>query len=160
MDALDTIATSTLFRGLVRNQCASFVPVARERQVPQGEYLFRLGQEARALFIVRSGVVELTVPLAMNGRERDVVMEQARAGETVAWSALIEPYRFTMSGRTATDVGLLEFARTDLQAMLALNPEAGVRIMTNLAKVVGRRLHVVQAMWNRELQRTVTETFG
>jgi glutaminase len=160
MDAAATIAASTLFRGLTPGQCEPFVSIARARELPGGEYVFRLGQEAATLFVVRSGIVELTVPMMMTGDERDVVLEEAHEGDTLAWSALVQPHRFTMSGRARTDVDLLGFARRDLQTMLALQPDAGLRIMSNLAQVIGRRLHVVQTMWNRELQRTVSETFG
>lgn len=160
MDAAATIASSRLFRGLTPGQCEPFGSIAHERHVPAGEYVFRLGQEAAVLFVVCSGVVELTVPLKMTGDDREVVVEEAREGETVAWSALVEPHRFTMSGRARTDVDLLGFARRDLQTMLAVQPDTGLRIMTNLAQVIGGRLHVVQTMWNRELQRTVSNTFG
>ena len=160
MDAAAAIASSTLFRGLTPAQCEPFASIARERHIPAGEYLFRLGQDANALFIVCDGVVELSVPLKLTGDDRDVVVEEAHAGDTVAWSALVEPHRFTMNGRAGTDVDLIGFPRRDLQSMLAVQSDAGVRIMTNLAQVIGRRLHVVQTLWNRELQRTVSETFG
>lgn len=157
MDTAALIASSSLFRGLTTEQCAPFVPIARKRHVPAGEYLFRLGEEATSLFIVCDGVIELAVPLRMAVDDRDVAVQEVRRGETAAWSALIEPHRFTMSGRASTDVDLLEFARRDLQTILATHADAGLRIMSNLALVIGRRLHVVQAMWHRELQRTVDE---
>lgn len=157
MDTAAVIASSSLFRGLTAEQCAPFVSIARERRVPAGEYLFRLGEEAAALFVVCSGVVELAVPLRVTVDDRDVVVQEARMGETVAWSALIEPHRFTMSGRAGTDVDLLEFPRRDLQSILATHADAGLRVMTNLALVIGHRLHVVQAMWHRELQRAVSD---
>lgn len=157
MDIAAVIASSTLFRGLTAEQCAPFVPIARQRHVAAGEYLFRLGEDAAALCIVRTGVVELAVPLRMTLDDRDVVVQEAREGDTVAWSALIEPHRFTMSGRAGTDVDLIAFPRRDLQTTLATHSDAGLRVMTNLALVIGRRLHVVQAMWHRELQRAVTE---
>lgn len=159
MDAASTLAASALFHGLTIEQCAPFVPIAHARTVPAGEYVFRLGEDAGALFIVRAGSIELTLPLKMTGDDRDVTVEEAGEGDTIAWSALIEPHRFTMSARAGTDVELLAFARRDLQTMLAALPDAGVRIMTNLARVIGRRLHLVQTMWHRELQRTVSDTF-
>ncbi len=162
MDATTAIAASTLFRGLTPGQCETFGTIARKRRIPAGEDVFRLGQEATMLFVVCSGVVQLTVSLKLKttGDDRDVVVEEVGEGETLAWSALVEPHRFTMSGRARTDVDLLGFARRDLQTMLAVHPDAGLRIMTNLAQLISRRLGVVQAMWNRELQRTVSGTFG
>ena len=83
-----------------------------------------------------------------------------RAGETVAWSALVAPFRFTMSGRAGTDVELIAFSTRELQAAIEAYPDAGVRVVTNLAAVIARRLQVMHAMWTRELQRTINVTFG
>lgn len=159
-DALQVIAASSLFHGLSMEQCQAFAPLARPQHVAKGEYLFRLGQSASTLFIVRSGVVELTMPLSMKGEDQEVAVEEAHAGETVAWSALIDPYRFTMSARAGSDVELLGFSPPDLRAALAVQPDVGLRILTNLAQVIARRLQVTQTMWTRELQRAVNATFG
>ena len=159
-DVLQVIAASSLFHGLSMEECQAFVPLARPQLVAKGEYLFRLGQLAPTLFIVRSGLVELTMPLSMRGGDQDVAVEEARAGDTVAWSALIDPYRFTMSGRAGSDVELLGFSPSDLQAALAAQPDIGLRILTNLAQVIARRLQVTQTLWTRELQRAVNVTFG
>lgn len=155
-----TLAASALFRGLSAEQCEPFVALVSEQHLAPGQILFQLGQPADALFIVRDGVVDLTMPLSMQGRDRDVVVQEAGTGETVAWSALIEPYRFTMNARARTEVELLAFSPRAFRVAVARHPDAGVWIMTNLAKVIARRLQVMHAMWTRELQRTVHETFG
>jgi CRP-like cAMP-binding protein len=160
MDALNVATGSSLFWGLSARQCEPFVALARVQRAPKNHYLFRLGQPAEALLIVDSGVVELTMPLAMNGKEREVVVQEAAAGDTIAWSALVEPYRFTMSARAGTDVQLLAFSAGELQAAIDAQPEAGLRIVANLARVIGRRLQVIHTMWTRELQRAVNDTFA
>ncbi|MBI2216124.1 MAG: Crp/Fnr family transcriptional regulator [Candidatus Rokubacteria bacterium] len=160
MDASNAVTGSSLFWGLSARQREPFAALARVQRVPEDEYLFRLGQPAEALLIVESGVVELTMPLSMNGKEREVVVQEAGAGETIAWSALIEPNRFTMSARAGTNVELLAFSAGELQAAIEAHPEAGLRIVTNLARVIARRLQVMHAMWTRELQRAVDDTFG
>jgi CRP/FNR family transcriptional regulator, cyclic AMP receptor protein len=153
------LTASSLFHGLSASQCEPFEALVREQRLAEHDMLFRIGETADALFIVRSGVIHLTMPLAMHGRDCDVVVQEARAGETVAWSALIEPYRFTMNARAGTDVELLAFSPRAFRIAVAANPDAGVLIMNNLAKVIAQRLQVMHAMWTRELQRTVNETF-
>ncbi len=160
METRYDVAASNLFRGLTATECDPFVALALERTVGKGDYLFRLGEKAESLFIVLSGVVQLTMPLAMKSGDREVVVEEAHPGDTVAWSALIEPYHCTMSARAGTDVDLLVFPPRALEAALAAHSDAGLRVVTNLAKVIARRLQVTHAMWTRELQRVVIETFG
>ncbi|MBI2833027.1 MAG: cyclic nucleotide-binding domain-containing protein [Acidobacteria bacterium] len=160
MAPLHAVAGSRLFSGLIPEQCEPFAPLASEKGVPKGNDLFRLGEPAATLFIIRRGSVDLTMPLSMKGGDREVVMGEAHAGETIAWSALIEPYRFTMSAKASTDVELLAFSSRELWLAMEAHPDAGLRILANLARVIGWRLQVVQTMWTRELQRTVNVTFG
>jgi len=159
-DILQALTASSLFHELSKAQCQAFVPLAHPQHVARGEYLFRLGQPAATLYVVRSGVVELTMPLSMRNGEQEVTVEEARAGDTVAWSALIAPYRFTMSARAGDDVELLGFSSSDLRAALAAKPDVGLSIMANLAQVIARRLQVTQVVWTRGLQRGVDVSLG
>lgn len=160
MDVLTALERSTLFHGVSAAGCEAFAPLVRELRAVQDEYLFRLGEPAESLFIVRRGIVHLTMPLAMNGTVREVVVQEANEGDTIAWSAFIEPFRFTMSARAGTDVDLLGLSTLELHCALEAYPEDGVRIVTNLAKVIARRLQLMHTMWTREFQRAVNETFG
>jgi CRP-like cAMP-binding protein len=160
MDVLQALAASSLFQGVPPAQFEPLVPLAREERVRAGNHIFRLGDRAERLFIIRSGIVHLTMPIAVNGNERDVVVQEAREGETVGWSALVEPYRFTMSAAAGNDVELIAFSTRELQAVVEACPGAGLRIMANLARVIATRLQVMHTMWMRELQRAVSETFG
>lgn len=158
--ALEAMAASTLFRGVSTADCQPFVPITSERRLAKGDDLFRLGQAAESLFIIRTGVVHLTMPLWIKGSEREVVVQEAGAGATIAWSALIEPRRFTMSARMGSDVELLEFAGDRLRAALDAHPGAGLQVMTNIATVIAQRLQVMHTMCARGLQRAVNEAAG
>ncbi len=160
MDTLQAISHSTLFSGVNAEQCEAFLAIAHEQRASQGRYLFRLGDAARTLYIVRSGTVHLTMPIAMNGTVREVVVQEAGECETVAWSAVIAPFRFTMTARAGTDVELIAFSAGELQAACEVHSDAGVRIVTNLATVIARRFQVMHTMWTREIQRAVNVTFG
>jgi CRP-like cAMP-binding protein len=159
MDVLTAVTGSSLFGGLSAAQCEPFAALGRMQHVARHEHLFRLGQSAEALLIVHSGIVELTMPLSMNGKEREVVVQEAAEGETIAWSALVEPHRFTMSARAGTDVEVLAFSAAELQRAIEAHPEAGLQVVTNLARVIARRLQVMHTMWTRELQRAVNDRF-
>jgi CRP-like cAMP-binding protein len=160
METLTSLTDSNLFQGISANRCQPFVPLAQFELVNEGDHIFRLGERAERLFIVRHGIVNLTMPMSVNGREREVVVQEARPGDTIGWSAVIEPYRFTMSAVAGSSVELIAFSTRELQSVVEACPDAGLRIMTNLAKVIARRLQVMHAMWTRELQRAVSETFG
>jgi hypothetical protein len=50
---------------------------------------------------------------------------------------------------------VIAFSRDVLQAHFAAHPAVGYTICLNLSTIVGKRLHLFQAMWLREMQRTV-----
>jgi CRP-like cAMP-binding protein len=94
--------------------------------------------------------------MSVRGREEDVFVEESAPGQAVGWSALIPPYRFTLTATAALyDAEVIALPREVLLKYFAGNPAAGYKIALNLAVVVGHRLHLFQTMWLREMQRTV-----
>jgi CRP-like cAMP-binding protein len=94
--------------------------------------------------------------MRVRGREEDVFVEERGPGQTVGWSALIPPYRFTLTATAALhEAEVITLARESLLKYFATNPTAGHKMALNLAVVVGHRLQLFQTMWLREMQRTV-----
>ena len=67
--------------------------------------LFRLGAPADHLYIVDRGRLSLTLPMQVQGREQDVQVEERLPGQTVGWSGLIPPYRFTLKATGVVALG-------------------------------------------------------
>ena len=94
--------------------------------------------------------------MQVRGREEDIFVEERSPGQTVGWSALIPPYRFTLTATAPLLTRQLSPCRGKRCAsILAANPAAGYKIALNLAVVIGHRLQLFQTMWLREMQRTV-----
>jgi CRP-like cAMP-binding protein len=93
--------------------------------------------------------------MQVRGREEDILIEEKLPGETVGWSALIPPYRFTLSASAAVETAVIALSRDALRGYFETSPAVGYKIVSNLAIVVGHRLQLVQAMWLREMQRTI-----
>ena len=93
--------------------------------------------------------------MLVRGQQEDVLFEEQGCGETVGWSAMVPPYRFTLSAAAPLETELIALSREALTAFCEREPEIGRRISLNLAILVGQRLQLVQAMWMREIQRAV-----
>ncbi len=159
MDNLHSIENSNLLKGLSTEQMRAMAEVAREFGVKKGEYLFKLGSEAITLFVVSSGVIRLTLPMHVFGGDKELMVEELSSGKTIAWSALVAPHVLTLSAKATTDAELIGFQHKELLDVFEAKPDLGYRIMTNLALVVGQRLHTTQTMWARELQRFISEKY-
>jgi CRP-like cAMP-binding protein len=68
---------------------------------------------------------------------------------------MVPPYRFTLEARAPLDAEVLAFSRAALLDYLAARPAVGQIVMRNIASVIGQRLQVFQAMWLREMQRSL-----
>ena len=159
MTAIEKLTEAELFAGLSDEQARTLAGLASRRNAAAGETLFRLGDPADEFYVVRRGRVELTFPLVVMGETKDTRFQSLEAGRTVAWSALVPPYRLTLSARASTEVELLAFERTRVLQLFEQHPAMGHVVMSNLSRVVAARLHEVVALWVREVQRNVSQTY-
>ncbi len=144
-----------LVAGLPPLDAAGVLSLGTPMSLSAGAVLFGLGSEADSLYLIRRGRINLTLPLHVGGREEDVLIEERTPGQTVGWSALIPPHRFTLTATAPLPTEVTVFRRTTLLEYLQGRPDVGYALAMNVAALVGQRLQVFQAMWLREMQRVV-----
>ena len=144
-----------LLWGLQADESARVAAIGTRAQFAGGITLFGLGADAETMYVLERGRIALTLPVQIGGRQEDVLVEERQAGQTVGWSALIPPHRFTLKATALVDTEAIAFTRTALLDFFAANPVVGYAVTRNLAAVIGQRLQVFQAMWLREMQRVI-----
>lgn len=146
------LTRSMIFDGIPDDVVETFC--AQGQEIPYGvnDLLFQRGEDANELMILKEGVVELMIPVQIMGVTRELSMETKQPGDVVAWSALVDPYHFTLSARCTSDCILTRFNRNTLYTFFESDPRAGYLFMRNLAGVIGRRLQAMQTMWMHDLQ--------
>jgi len=65
-----------LVHGLPPADAAAVLALGVPRQLSPGEVLFRLGDRADAVYLIRSGRISLALPMRLAGRDQDVVVEE------------------------------------------------------------------------------------
>ncbi len=148
-------AHSDLLLGLPAEDANAVMAVGLPVSLSSGGVLFHLGDEANDVFLVVRGRVELTLPMRIRDHEEDVLLEEKGPGETLGWSGLIPPYRFTLKAEASVETELLAFPRAALLSHFEAYPAVGLAVTRNVATVIGHRLKVFQALWLREMQRMV-----
>lgn len=146
-----------LLKGLSPAEVDQVLALGARIKVPNGGSLFRLGDPADRLFLTERGRIRLTLPMLVRNREEDILIEEKSPGEMVGWSAMVPPYRFTLSATAPLESEVIALPRESLCAYCERSPAVGYKIGLNLAILVGQRLQLVQAMWLREMQRTVEQ---
>ena len=144
-----------LFAGLTDDQAQEVVALGARQTLAAGERLFDLGEAAESLFVLQVGRVALSLPMKLQGVEKDVLIEERVPGEAFGWSALVPPHRFTLKASASMESEVLALPRVALLDHFEARPEVGYAVSRDVAAVVGQRLQVLQAMWLREMQRVV-----
>lgn len=144
-----------LLTGLRPEQARDVMALGKRLVLSSGAELFRLGDTAESLYVIVRGRVRLTLPMQVRGAEEEILVEERTPGQTVGWSALTPPYRFTLTARVPLETEVLTLSREALRAHFEEHPDVGMTVSMNVAAVVGERLQLFQAMWLREMQRTV-----
>src|ERR1019366_8751637 len=144
-----------LLKGLTQGEVDMTLALGSKRRVSHGEELFHLGGQADHLYLIERGRLKLTLPMQLRGREEDVMVEERSPGQTVGWSALTPPYRFTLTATAPLDTEVIAFSREALREYFAAHPAVGLAVSLNLAAVIGQRLQLFQTMWLREMQRAL-----
>lgn len=147
--------TPDLLQGLAAEETSRIFALGSRLVLTSGAELFHMGDAAENLYLVVRGRVKLTLPMQVRKRVEDVFVEECAPGQTVGWSALIPPYRFTLTASAPLETEVLVLPSEKLREYLATRPEVGCAVSLNLASVIGQRLQVFQAMWLREMERMV-----
>jgi len=141
--------------GLTEEDGDRVLALGRRITLASGEELFHLGDQAECIYVIAQGRLRLTLPMQVRGQNQDVLVEERVPGQTVGWSALIPPYRFTLTAAAPLETEVIALPREALHTHFAAHPEVGYPVSLNLASVIGERLQLFQAMWVREVQRMV-----
>lgn len=150
-----TLIQTDLLEGLSTEDVADLLALGRRERVEAGAALFRLGAPAEALYIVERGRIRLTLPIHVAGRSEELAVEERLPGQMVGWSGLVPPHRYTLNASAPLVTELLALPRAALLVHFAARPAVGYVVCRNLAGIVGQRLQVLQAMWLREMQRSL-----
>lgn len=144
-----------LLTSLDRGEIEEVLGLGSRISLPSGAELFALGAQAGSLFLIERGRIKLTLPMRVRGRQEDILVEERDPGQTVGWSALIPPYRYTLKATALLDTEVIALSREALLRHFDARPAVACTMALNLAAVIGQRLQLFQAMWLREMQHMV-----
>jgi CRP/FNR family cyclic AMP-dependent transcriptional regulator len=117
-------------------------------KVPAGETLFSYGDPGDALYVVRSGEVEM---FFKNDTGDRIILETARAGDFFGEISLLDGGPRTTSAVVKEDLEALVVDRGDLEEFLRLSPTAALDLLT----ATGRRLRETAKLLRRTTSRNL-----
>jgi CRP/FNR family cyclic AMP-dependent transcriptional regulator len=115
--------------------------ISEGRVFKKGEHLFGEGEPADYLMFLEQGEVNILYHL---GDMSEAVVDTLVAGETLAWSALLTPYKLTATGVGRVDGSLIAVKAPELRALCQENPKYGYQLMMEVAKTLRSRLEATR----------------
>jgi uncharacterized membrane protein len=130
-----------------RNFLAGELDIVRFKQ---GDMIFSYGDPGDAMFVIRTGEVEVFFKDDTGGR---VVLETPRDGDFFGELSLLDNGPRTASVLATRDVEALKVDRNDLDHLLRLHPEAALDLLT----AMGKRMRVTAELLRHTASRNVNE---
>ena len=142
MTAKQTLKECQLFSALTDAELEKIVNLATDREYAAGATIFQEGDSAEELFVLREGKValQMMLPTAPAQMSRRVTVDAVTKNEVLGWSAIVEPYVYTLTAICLQKVKALSINSTKLRRLLQDSPQTGFEILNGLIKVVASRL--------------------
>ena len=130
MDTVELLKGVDIFEGLTEQELRRVAAICREARYAKGQMVTSQGEEGDEMFIVRDGLVEVTVGEAGEG-PRTVV--NLGTGQVVGEMALVDRGPRSATVGCVTDVTLNVIERDAFEKLCQSNAQIGMVVYRNLA---------------------------
>ena len=142
MTIIDTLKSSELFSGLETGHLEKVSVLCRGGSYREGMMMFKEGDKATEFYVLTEGRValEMEVRPVPNRPAIPTAVEVVSKGESFGWSAVVEPYVYTLSARCMTNCTVLAIKGDVLRKVMADDAGLGFELMKRLARLISLRL--------------------
>lgn len=135
-DLVNTLAQVPLFADLNHRELKRVARITHQRHYAQGEKIFHMGHPGAAMFIIRTGRVNIVIPSESDG----LVLATLGAGAFMGELALLDDSPRSASAIAVEDTQAIALFRSDLNKLLETEASLGSKILKSLALIIGQRL--------------------
>ena len=137
MDAVDTMRESPLFKGFTDTGLNIIAGICSQRTYPLGTPLFVENMVADSLLLIAEG----TVALGTKGtRGEDVHLGELGVGDWLGELSLINIGQRQCTASAATPVVVFEIRQSDFQKLIALKPQACIKLLMAIVSAFGQKV--------------------
>mgnify|MGYP002813227970 CR=1 FL=1 len=128
-----------LFDTLEESQLNALLSNSSVKSYSQGETIFQQGEDAKRLYILIQGAVDLTVKAQ---EQIDFMTSKIeREGAVFGTASLMEPFRYNVSAICLKPSKVLVIDASFIQKMMEEDPKMGMEMMKKLASIYFNRLN-------------------
>ncbi len=142
MVSIDQLKSYKFFKGFTDEELKRLAGIATEESYKSGVQLWKKGDPANKAYFLEEGKVVLVMDAYM-GPQRppmQVTVDIVTKGDGMGWSAIVEPYLYTLGARCIDDSKVIAFDAVKLRRMFDEDSALGFKFMHATAKLVATRL--------------------
>ncbi|MGC8669498.1 MAG: cyclic nucleotide-binding domain-containing protein [Chthonomonadales bacterium] len=145
METLEqVVAAHPFFQGLDAQQIKIVASCAYNAHFDAGDYVFREGEEAKTVYIIREGEVVLEAP---RPGKPAVEVQTIAAGSVLGWSWLFPPHRWRFDARATKWTRTIALDAACLKSKCQANHDLGYELLKRFAAIVVERLQATRMRW-------------
>jgi CRP-like cAMP-binding protein len=139
-----TLKRAEVFLGLVDRELSEIaaLPSCREESYQPKEVILRAGDEAKYLYVLKEGQVNMVMEVTPTSRQagKKVVIDRITTGGFFGWSALVRPHFYVMSAVCEKHSKVVVISGVELLALFDRDIHIGYTIYQSLSSIIGARL--------------------
>jgi len=139
-----TLKRAEVFLGLDDSDLGKIaaLPSCREEAYQPEETIFRTGGEAKYLYVLEEGQVDLVMEVSpgSNQAATKVVVDRITTGGFFGWSALVRPHFYVMSAICKEPSQVVIISGVELVALFDRDYQIGYKVFQSLSCIIGTRL--------------------
>ncbi len=138
---VERLRRSEVFRDLCDADLAAIAEFCREEIYRDGDTVLAEGQPAETLFVVERGklALEKRIQIGRHSTPRNATIAYIRPGEAAGFSTVTLPYTYSTSAVCTEPTRVIAVDGAPLRAYLQAHPEAGFKVMSAQATLIGNR---------------------
>ncbi len=144
MTVIEFIQRIPIFGGLEEEELAKVAGYLRRRVYSAGEIIVREGEQAKELFIVHRGQVEIYKERGRESTEARIAL--LGEGECFGEMSLIDIMPRSASVRALSDTEAMSLSYVDFHALCVWRIETYTLLVMNIAREISRRLRLADSI--------------
>lgn len=130
------------FKDFTNEQLERLSSITAEETYAAGSQMYKKGDPARSLYILLEGKVVMSLEsyLGPHRPPMQVTVDTIARGETMGWSAVVEPYIYTLGALCIDNSKLIALDAAKLRDLMDEDCDLGYKVMKAIAKIISSRL--------------------
>ncbi|MGB2869997.1 MAG: DUF1003 domain-containing protein [Bacteroidota bacterium] len=155
MISQDFLAKISIFEKLSPTDMNVLVGLWRPHNVKQGEVLFRKGDKGSSMFIIESGIIEISVPDQL--QRKDIRISVLHEGEFLGELSLVDGLPRTATAIAVEDANLLEMRRDEFITFLMERPAIAISMVSEIGKRLRATNDLVTSLASKNVNEEMEE---